>query len=59
MSNNSTLNLIQILRATLTILENTEYPANDSKEVADLERCLESAIATIEAALLQTSATER
>ena len=58
-SNNSTLNLIQILHATLTILENTDYPANDSQEVADLKLCLEKAITKIEAALLQVSATER
>jgi hypothetical protein len=58
-SNNSTLNLIQILHATLTILENTEYPGNDSQEVADLKLRLEKAIAAIEAALLQVSAAER
>jgi len=58
-SNNSTLNLIQILHATLTILENTEYPANDSQEVTDLKLSLEKAISAIEAALLQVSAAER
>jgi hypothetical protein len=59
LSYNSTLNLIQILHATLTILENTEYPANDSKEVAELKRCLESGITTIEAAMLQVSTSDR
>ena len=53
MPNNSAVNLVQILKATLAILENTDYPANDSKEVADLMKCLESGIAVIEAALLQ------
>ena len=59
MTNDSTLNLIQILQATFTILENTDYPAKDSKEVADLMKCLQSAIAEIESAFLQKSALRR
>ena len=54
MTRDTTLNVVQLLLATLSILENEEYRAKGSKAIADLMECLGSAIAEIEAA--QTAA---
>ena len=38
------LNVIEILKSTLYLLEHTIYPGKDGKTVADLKRCISSAI---------------
>ena len=40
--------VVQVLRATLAILESASYPAEDSKAVVDLKKCLRRAIAEID-----------
>jgi hypothetical protein len=41
------LNVIEILKSTLYLLENTLYPAKDGKTVTDLKKCIASAIASL------------
>jgi hypothetical protein len=38
------LNVIEILKSTLYLLENTIYPGKDGKTVTDLKRCILNAI---------------
>lgn len=38
------LNVIEILKSTLYLLENTIYPGKDGKTVTDLKRCIADAI---------------
>jgi hypothetical protein len=38
------LNVIEILKSTLYILEHTLYPGKDGKTVTDLKRCIAGAI---------------
>jgi hypothetical protein len=42
------VNIIKVLKATLIILENVEFPTMRSKATADLKKCLIGAIAEIE-----------
>jgi hypothetical protein len=44
----STDTVIQVLRATLVILESASFPAEDSKAVVDLKNCLRKVIAEID-----------
>jgi len=43
------LNVIEILKSTLYLLENTIYPGKDGKTVTDLKKCIVSAIASLRA----------
>jgi hypothetical protein len=43
------LNVIEILKSTLYLLENTVYPGKDGKTVADLKRCITGAITSLAA----------
>jgi len=45
LTNEYEVNIIRVLKATLTILENAEYPTMRSKATADLKKCLIGAIA--------------
>lgn len=47
------LNVIEILRSTLYLLEHTIYPGKDGKTVGDLKKCINGAIDS-----LATEATE-
>ena len=38
------LNVVEILKSTLYLLEHTIYPGKDSKTVNDLKRCISGAI---------------
>lgn len=38
------LNVIEILKSTLYLLEHTIYPGKDGKTVADLKKCILSAM---------------
>jgi hypothetical protein len=38
------LNVIEILKSTLYLLEHTLYPGKDGKTVTDLKRCISIAI---------------
>ena len=38
------LNVIEILRSTLYLLENTIYPGKDGKTVSELKKCILGAI---------------
>ena len=38
------LNVIEILKSTLYLLEHTIYPGKDGKTVTDLKRCISGAI---------------
>jgi len=49
MTRDCTVNVVQLLQATLSILANEEYRAKDSEPLADLRKCLEGAISEIEA----------
>ena len=51
LTRDTTLNVVQLLQATLSILENEQYCAKDSEAIANLKKCLPSAIAEIEAAI--------
>ena len=53
MRNDCTYNVVQLLQATLSILENEEFRAKDSKAIADLKECLDRAIAEVETAKAQ------
>jgi hypothetical protein len=50
MTQDCTYNVVQLLQATLSILENEQYRAKDSKAIVDLEKCLQDAITEIETA---------
>ena len=41
------LNVIEILKGTLYLLEHTIYPGKDGKTVTDLKRCIVSAMNTL------------
>ena len=43
-----TINLVEILRTTLYLLEHTEYTGKASKTVEDLRKCLLGTIAELE-----------
>ena len=43
------LNVIEILKSTLYLLENTLYPGKDGKTVADLKKCISGAITNLTA----------
>lgn len=43
------LNVIEILKSTLYLLEHTIYPGKDGKTVMDLKRCINGAITTLSA----------
>ena len=48
------LNVIEILKSTLYLLEHTIYPGKDGKTVVDLKRCINGAIDTLAAEAAQT-----
>jgi hypothetical protein len=41
------LNVIEILKSTLYLLEHTIYPGKDGKTVTDLKRCISDAIKSL------------
>lgn len=41
------LNVIEILKSTLYLLEHTIYPGKDGKTVEDLKRCIANAMNTL------------
>jgi len=41
------LNVIEILKSTLYLLEHTIYPGKDGKTVTDLKRCISGAISSL------------
>jgi len=41
------LNVIEILKSTLYLLEHTIYPGKDGKTVADLKSCIANAMSTL------------
>jgi hypothetical protein len=41
------LNVIEILKSTLYLLEHTIYPGKDGKTVTDLKRCISNAMNTL------------
>jgi hypothetical protein len=43
------LNVIEILKSTLYLLEHTIYPGKDGKTVADLKKCITGAINSLTA----------
>jgi hypothetical protein len=43
------LNVIEILKSTLYLLEHTIYPGKDGKTVMDLKRCINGAITNLSA----------
>lgn len=43
------LNVIEILKSTLYLLENTIYPGKDGKTVNDLKKCIMHAITSLRA----------
>jgi hypothetical protein len=43
------LNVIEILKSTLYLLEHTIYPGKDGKTVTDLKRCISHAIDSLRA----------
>jgi len=43
------LNVIEILKSTLYLLEHTLYPGKDGKTVTDLKKCISGAIANLAA----------
>ena len=49
----SPLNVIEILKSTLYLLEHTIYPGKDGKTVVDLKRCINGAIDTLAAEAAQ------
>ena len=48
------LNVIEILKSTLYLLEHTIYPGKDGKTVVDLKRCINGAIDTLAVEAAQT-----
>jgi len=51
------LNVIEILKSTLYLLENTIYPGKDGKTVSDLKKCLSGAIRSLAAEAAQSPGT--
>ncbi len=49
------LNVIEILKSTLYLLEHTIYPGKDGKTVSDLKRCIAGAISTLATEAAQSS----
>jgi len=47
------LNVIEILKSTLYLLEHTIYPGKDGKTVMDLKRCINGAINSLAAETAQ------
>lgn len=47
------LNVIEILKSTLYLLEHTIYPGKDGKTVTDLKRCITGAINSLAAEAAQ------
>jgi hypothetical protein len=47
------LNVIEILKSTLYLLEHTIYPGKDGKTVMDLKRCITGAINNLAAEAAQ------
>lgn len=43
------LNVIEILKSTLYLLEHTIYPGKEGKTVADLKKCITGAISSLSA----------
>jgi len=43
------LNVIEILKSTLYLLEHTIYPGKDGKTVSDLKKCITGAIVSLAA----------
>ncbi|MGA9585073.1 MAG: hypothetical protein WBQ95_07075 [Terracidiphilus sp.] len=43
------LNVIEILKSTLYLLDHTIYPGKDGKTVNDLKKCISGAIQTLAA----------
>ena len=43
------LNVIEILKSTLYLLEHTLYPGKDGKIVSDLKKCISGAITALTA----------
>jgi len=41
------LNVIEILKSTLYLLEHTIYPGKDGKTVMDLKKCINGAITSL------------
>jgi len=48
------LNVIEILKSTLYLLENTLYPGKDGKTVTDLKKCITGAINSLVAEAAQS-----
>ena len=49
------LNVIEILKSTLYLLEHTIYPGKEGKTVMDLKRCITGAIDSLAAEAAQAS----
>jgi hypothetical protein len=49
------LNVIEILKSTLYLLEHTIYPGKDGETVTDLKRCINGAINSLAAQSAQAS----
>jgi len=49
------VDVLQVLKATLSLLEYTDFPTKGSEAVASLKRCLREAIAEIHLATSATS----
>jgi hypothetical protein len=49
------LNVIEILKSTLYILEHTIYPGKGGKTVTDLKRCISGAIENLATEAVQAS----
>ena len=49
------LNVIEILKSTLYLLENTIYPGKDGKTVAELKKCITGAINSLATEAAQAS----
>ena len=47
------LNVIEVLKSTLYLLEHTLYPGKDGKTVTDLKRCISGAIDSLSAEAAQ------
>ena len=50
------LNVIEILKSTLYLLEHTIYPGKDGKTVTDLKKCITGAIVALSSETAQASA---
>ena len=48
------LNVIEILKSTLYLLEHTIYPGKEGKTVADLKKCINGAINSLAAEATQS-----